>query len=490
MDGPREPGLAGRPVTPRSGPVPAHAGDVGTAPIWITRTLAGAAALLLAAQSAASAGTSWSPAGAATSGGVVSFAPVTIVVPAQNDSAPFDQRRTLVLPTGWTVEVWARVPGARFALWTPQGELLVSVPGAGEVVELQAGASRAAVPRRTVLLSGLSEPQGMAFDTLDGRRVLYVAESNEIDRYAWNPDGAVGARTVVVAGLADTDPRGDDVHRLKEIVVGPHHAIYVDIGSSSNVDTTDNGAKPPRAVVMVYGPDGQGRVYARGVRNGDGLSIDPDGELWTAVNERDSIPYPFHRAYGGDDVDAFGQLITAYVNDHPPDELAKLTPGRDLGWPWCNPDPDVTPGEATSALRYANLPFDADAGTNPNGSSFDCATLKPIERGLPAHSAPLGFHFLEGTRLPAPWSKGAVVAIHGSWDRTPPRAPAVLWFPWEAGQRTLGNQVDLVTGFQNADGARWGRPVDAVAGPDGALYVTDDTAGAVYRIALPSTTGR
>jgi glucose/arabinose dehydrogenase len=62
----------------------------------------------------------------------------------------------------------------------------------------------------------------------------------------------------------------------------------------------------------------------------------------------------------------------------------------------------------------------------------------------------------------------------------------VLWFPWEAEQRALGRQVDLVTGFQAADGSRWGRPVDAVPGPDGAFYVTDDTAGSVYRIAPPT----
>jgi glucose/arabinose dehydrogenase len=170
------------------------------------------------------------------------------------------------------------------------------------------------------------------------------------------------------------------------------------------------------------------------------------------------------------------------VNNHPPDELVKLTAGRNVGWPYCNPDPDVTPGSSTSALTYANLPFDRDAQTNPRGNKLNCASLVPIERGIPAHSAPLGFHFLEGSALPAPWSNGAIVAAHGSWDRTPPRAPAVLWFPWEAGARTLGNQVNLVTGFQAANGTRWGRPADAVPGPDGALYVTDDTAGAVYRI--------
>jgi glucose/arabinose dehydrogenase len=113
---------------------------------------------------------------------------------------------------------------------------------------------------------------------------------------------------------------------------------------------------------------------------------------------------------------------------------------------------------------------------------MNCAQLAPIERGLPAHSAPLGFHFLEGSKLPSPWSHGAVVAGHGSWDRQPPRPPVIYWMPWESKAKTLGPAIPLVAGFQNADGSRWGRPADAVAGPDGALYVTDDTAGAVYRI--------
>ncbi len=119
---------------------------------------------------------------------------------------------------------------------------------------------------------------------------------------------------------------------------------------------------------------------------------------------------------------------------------------------------------------------------NPDGSVFDCAKLKPVERGLPAHSAPLGMSFLEDSKLPSPWSSGAVLAVHGSWNRQPPQPPAVLWLPWSPTTHLLGAPVTLVGGFQLTNGSRWGRPVDVVAGPDGALYVTDDTAGAVYRI--------
>jgi glucose/arabinose dehydrogenase len=411
-------------------------------------------------------------------------ATVHLQVPAANDAAPFNVLHALDIPDGWTAEVWARIAGARFELWTPENDLLVSEPGSGEVVELVPEKSAAAVPTTRVLISGLTFPQGMAFDVLGGRTVLYVAESDEVDRYVWRRNGTVGSRTVLVSGLPDETPGGDDVHREKEVVVGPNHTVYVDVGSGSNASAPNGNSVAPRASVMAYSPAGKGRVFATGIRNGDGLSFDPDGELWTAVNERDQIAYPFKRSYGGV-ADAFGTVITSYVNNHPPDELAKLTAGRNLGWPYCDPDPDVKKGALASKLRYANLSFDADAQTNPGDSKLDCAKLAPLQRGIPAHSAPLGFHFLEGTKLPAPWNGGAVVAVHGSWDRTPPRAPAVLWFPWEAAQQTLGNEVQLVTGFQNPDGSRWGRAVDAVAGPDGALYVSDDTAGAVYRIAPP-----
>jgi glucose/arabinose dehydrogenase len=179
--------------------------------------------------------------------------------------------------------------------------------------------------------------------------------------------------------------------------------------------------------------------------------------------------------------DAFGQVIQAYVNEHPPDEVVRVTAGRDLGWPYCNPDPD----ENHPAGSLAGVPFVADAVTNPGGIHLDCAALPPVEAGLPAHSAPLGMSFLEGSPIPAPWSGGAVVAVHGSWDRQPPRSPAVLWMAWDAAKHTLEPAVTLVTGFQNADGSRWGRPVDAVPGPDGALYVSDDTAGAIYRLIPP-----
>ena len=403
---------------------------------------------------------------------------VRLTVPAANRSGVFTAAHRLMLPQGWTAEAWALVGAVRFETWTPEHDLLASSPSPGTVTLLspQAG-NLAAPPAQRTIISGLDDPQGLAFDRIGGNEVLYVAESDQLDRYVWTGAG-VGTRTVLIKGLPDTKPAGDDVHTLKDVVVGSDHTIYVDIGSSSNASPRDSWHGLPRASVLAYHPNGKlERVWATGVRNGDGLSFAPDGTLWTAVNERDDISYPFHRAYGSDP-DAYNHVIEAYVNNHPPDEIARLTAGRDLGWPYCDPDPDVI----DTRLRYTNLPFIRDAQTNPDGGRLNCAEVGRLQVGLPAHSAPLGFHFLIGSNGPAPWSDGAVVAGHGSWDRHPPRPPTVYWMPWSRSRHTLGAPRVLVGGFQYPNGSRWGRVADAVPGPDGALYVSDDQAGAIYRI--------
>jgi glucose/arabinose dehydrogenase len=220
--------------------------------------------------------------------------------------------------------------------------------------------------------------------------------------------------------------------------------------------------------------------------------VAPDGSVWTAVNNRDNVGYPYDRPYGNGsgssmgavssmgEVSSMGDVLPGYVADHPVEALARLTTGRDLGWPFCNPDADVEPGEAGTGYRDGSLPFVRDVQTNADGSRLDCAVLAPVERSLGAHSAPLGLSFAD---LPGPYGSGALVGVHGSWNRTPPRAPEVSFFAWRDGG--LGPQRTLVGGFQAPDGSRWGRPVAAVRGPDGAVYITDDAAGAVYRLAPP-----
>jgi glucose/arabinose dehydrogenase len=412
------------------------------------------------------------PAGAATQG----LASTPVTVPPGLGAEPFDVARRALVPQGWTIAVWARVPGARLEAFAPDGALLVSRPGAGEVVRLTAGPGG---PTSTTLVSGLTLPHGLTFVG----STLYVAESNAVRSYPYR-GGAVGEATTVVDGLPDArspDLRGAYAHALKSVAVGPDGSVYVSVGSTANISPADRESTPQRASILRVPPGGgAAEPFARGVRNGTGLAIAPDGAVWTAVNNRDNIPFPYDRPYGDDDGSARGRVIPDYVDDHPPEELARLYPGRDLGWPYCNPDPDVQPGVPDSALDPSDVPSVADAETNPDGRTLDCAALTPIEQTMGAHSAPLGLAF---ATLPAPYGQGALVGVHGSWNRQTPRAPEVSFYPWRNGG--LDGQRTLVGGFQGPDGSRWGRPVAAVPGPDGAVYVSDDGAGAIYRLVPP-----
>jgi glucose/arabinose dehydrogenase len=389
------------------------------------------------------------------------LAEVTVEVSSDLASAPFDEPRKALVPKGWTMSVWARVPKPRLEAWTPDGQLLVSIPSAGQVIRLE---PTGAGPQMQLLIGGMNQPHGLAF----AGSTLYIAESDQIDAFDYADGKATNPRTAA-AGLPDArsaDLGGAYAHALKSVAVGPDGAVYFSIGSTGNISAEDRTATPERATVMRIPPGGGPfQPFATGVRNGTGLAVDPNGSVWTAVNNRDNVEIP-------DQGPSYGQVDPAYVNDHPPESLAKLTPGRELGWPYCNPDGGP-----------ANLALIRDVQTNADGSKLDCSALPPIEQSLGAHSAPLGLSFVNGG-LPAPYDRGALVGVHGSWNRQPPRAPEVSFFPSENGG--LGNQQTLVGGFQAEDGSRWGRPVAAVLGPDGAVYVTDDSADAIYRLAPPA----
>jgi glucose/arabinose dehydrogenase len=377
---------------------------------------------------------------------------VTVQVAPDLAQAPFDQPRQALVPAGWTLSVWARVPNARMAAFAPDGSLLVSVPSRGQVVRLQSG-------RDSVLLDGLDQPHGLAFsgDT------LYVAESDQIDTYGY-VGGTTSNRRTIADGLPDAkspELGGAYAHALKSVAVGPDGAVYFSIGSTGNVTADDRTANPPRAAIMrIPLGGGPAQTFSTGVRNGTGLAVGPDGSVWTAVNNRDNVADP-----------QTGDATADYVSGHPPEAVARLTPGRELGWPYCNPDGGP-----------ANLSFIRDVQTNADGSRLDCAALPPVEQSLGAHAAPLGMSFTDNA-LPAPYASGALVGVHGSWNRQPPYPPEVVFFPWHNG--TLGDAQTLVGGFQSDDGTRWGRPVAAVTGLDGAAYITDDYANAVYRLAPP-----
>ncbi len=434
-----------------------------------------AVAMLVAACSSAPIAVREAPAAAASA----SLVPVTVSVPAGLGASPLDSPRQALVPPGWTMSVFARVPSARLEAWAPDGALLVSVPAQGSVVRLVPDGRGAATA--SVLLQGLNQPHGLTF----AGSTLYVAQSDRVDTYSYAAGAAADPRPVVT-GLPDAkspELGGQYAHALKSVVVGPDGAVYVSVGSTGNISADDLAASPPRASILRIPPGGGApEPFAVGVRNGTGLAVAPDGAVWTAVNNRDNIGYPFDRPYGDTSGSSRGDVIGAYVRDHPAEPLAKLTPGRNLGWPYCNPDPDVQPGVAGSPQDLSDVAFTGDVELNPDGRMLDCASLPRVEQTLGGHSAPLGLSFVDDV-LPGAYARGALVGVHGSWNASPPRAPEVSFFPWQNG--ALGPQQTMVGGFQAADGTRWGRPVAAVAGPDGAVYVSDDQAGAVYRLAPP-----
>ena len=189
--------------------------------------LAGIAALLLLVPAcsaeaggppAANAAPDTAANGAPTSATTAGLVPAPVTVGPGMGDAPFDTARSVQVPAGWTASVWARVPSARLEAWAPDGSLLVSVPETGEVTRLVPGAN-GAPPARSTLLSGLTQPHGLAFDG----STLYVAESDQVSAYAYG-NGAATAPRVVVPNLPDSkspDLRGAYAHALKTVIVGP-----------------------------------------------------------------------------------------------------------------------------------------------------------------------------------------------------------------------------------------------------------------------------
>ena len=362
-----------------------------------------------------------------------------LVVPPGEGGGAFATPRTLIVPPGWTARVWARVPNARTEAWSPEGDLLVerARSGAGSSNSFS-GANAQTPPTQRTVLSGLTQPQGLAFARLAGHWVVSTSAESPTRSTAttWEPDGIVA--TAERSSPGDFPTRTPSATMCTAPKTWPWRrsgTVYFDVGSSSNANPATGGTTPPRAVIMAVNPAALPHVVEGGAqRRGAGGRARRHG--LDRGQQPGQHPYPFHPATRGNS-DAFGQVIQAYVNDHPPDEVVPVTQGRDLGWPYCNPDQDMN----HPARSLADVPFVPDSVTNPGGRRLDCAGLPPIEVGLPAHSAPLGMSFLEGSRMPAPWTSGAVVAVHGSWDRQPPRPPAVLWLAWDAARHTLNPAV-------------------------------------------------
>ncbi|MGN6388983.1 MAG: PQQ-dependent sugar dehydrogenase [Burkholderiaceae bacterium] len=398
-------------------------------------------------------------------------------VPPALRSPPFDVARALDVPGGAQVAVVARVPHARFMAVAPNGDLLVSDPGGGTITLLRPAAGGGAATAFT-FARGLTNPHDMVFATIGGTAYLYVAESNRIARAPYAPGAtSVGSLQTVVGGLPDaSSPElgGAYGHQLKNIAIHGDR-LYVSIASTCNVCASDAVSDPVRSAIYQYDLDGGNRrLFARGLRNAEGLAFRPGtDELWVTVNNRDNVPFPFHADWDGDGADDYGRVMQSYVDSHPPDFFTRVRDGGNYGWPFCNADPDN---------GLDNMPYDRDVQTNPSGSRLDCGAIDRATKGLPPHSAPLGMSFLDDASLPAALRNAAAVALHGCWNCSRPNGRKVVLLPLYA-DGTVGAPADLAAGWlDDASGQAWGRPVDVVPDGRGGLYVSDDFSGTVYRL--------
>ena len=353
------------------------------------------------------------------------------MVLAAQPALPVDK---LTLPPGFQIELVARVPNARAMTWgaTIDGRatLYVGSMQEGKVHALTFPASGSKEPPIVrQIASGLRLPAGVAWK--DGS--LYVSSVNrivrfdDIDRRLDHPPSPV-----VVSDKLPTDIH----HGAKYIAFGPDGYLYVPVGAPCNICAPDENRY---ANIMRMKPDGSDlEVFAKGVRNTVGFAWDPQSrDLWFTDNGRDML---------GDDL--------------PPDELNRAPKaGMHFGYPYC----------------HAGAISDPEFGKQRPCSEFEA----PAQR-LGPHVASLGMKFYTGTQFPERYRHQIFIAEHGSWNRSKKIGYRVTLVRQEGGKAV--SYEPFVEGWLQPNDVVWGRPADIINAPDGSLLVSDDHAGAIYRI--------
>lgn len=339
---------------------------------------------------------------------------------AAADSLPLSSLR---LPPGFEIELFARVPNAR-QMALGRDTLFVGSMRAGRVYAVPLKAPRQPV----VVASGLDMPVGVAYRDGD----LYVSA---VDRILRLRDIEARLKQPPRPELVSRAWPGDTHHGWKFIAFGPDGKLYVPVGAPCNICAPD----PDKYAVITRLDLASGalEVVARGVRNTVGFDWHPQsGELWFTDNGRDWL---------GDDA--------------PPDELNRLgKPGQHFGYPYCH-------GRAISDPEF--------------GSKRRCAEFAPPVQELGPHVASLGMRFYTGTAFPARYRNAIFIAEHGSWNRSRKIGYRVSVVRLD-GTRAVGYEP-FVSGWLQGESA-WGRPADVLVMPDGSLLVSDDYAGAIYRV--------
>jgi glucose/arabinose dehydrogenase len=291
---------------------------------------------------------------------------------------------------------------------------------------------------RAAFLQNLMSPFGMALvdDT------FYVANADALMAFPYR----TGDTTITTTGRKVADlPSGPgplNHHWTKSLVASRDGSkFYVGTGSNSNVGENGMEAETNRAAVLeVDRASGSTRVFASGLRNPVGIAWQPQsGALWVVVNERDEL--------GSDLV---------------PDYLTSVREGGFYGWPYSYYGPHV------------------DTRVKPPRPDLVATAIKP-DYALGSHVAPLGLTFYDGKLLPARYAGGAIVGLHGSWNRDPPSGYKVVFVPFANG-RPAGDIEDVLSGFLDSEGNARGRPVGVAVDKRGAILVADDVGNAIWRV--------
>ncbi|HXP17254.1 MAG TPA: PQQ-dependent sugar dehydrogenase [Terriglobales bacterium] len=343
-----------------------------------------------------------------------------------------DLNRLKVSP-GFHIAIFADAPHARLMAFSPGGVLLVTDMSDGTVLAFPDSRHTGHAERTVTVLSDLNAPHGIAFH--NGK--LYVAEINAIRRYDWDEPQLRAGNGQKIVDL----PGSGGGHSTRTIVFA-NGKMYVSVGSSCNVCVED---EKRRAAVIEYNEDGSGqRIFASGLRNSVGLTFNARTHtLWGADNGRDWL---------GDDL--------------PPEEINDLGPnGGNFGWPYC----------------YGNRIPDRSQSNH-----YDCSKTIEPKVEMQAHSAPLGLLFYDGKMFPGEYQGNLFVTFHGSWNRSVPTGYKVVRIKVNDQGEPQGPPEDFISGWlrpgETKRGVWMGRPVGLAIGLEGALYVSDDSAGVVYRL--------
>lgn len=343
--------------------------------------------------------------------------------------------KSIRLPPGFEISPYAtNVPGARSMALGPDGIFFVGTRREGKVYAVLDRKARNRADEVITVARGLTMPNGVAYR--DGS--LYVAEIGRILRY---DDIARRLRNpgepVVVYDRFPTARH----HGWKFIRFGPDGMLYVPVGAPCNVCEVED----PFGSITRMRADGTGfEIFARGVRNSVGFDWDPEAkDLWFTDNGRDWL---------GD--------------DHPPDELNHApVGGLHFGFPY----------------RHGREVLDPKFGIWGGKGEYVSPAME-----LGPHVASLGMRFYTGAMFPEKYRNQIFIAEHGSWNRSTPVGYRITLVRLENGHPKT---YEVFAEGWLSDGSAWGRPVDVLVMPDGALLVSDDKAGAIYRITFTKRGG-